>query len=150
VKKIFKYFFVLVALCVLVAVLAYFARSGGALLLAVLGTITLTILGGIVKEQLRRKKEGYFAYTSGGAQEGILIYNEGGKILQLYFSQPKDTIYIPTDPKWKEIMPDWARERKDEIVAKIKKRVGKRLIGKGWTYEESDREEHLLRRLNSL
>ncbi|HLO01015.1 MAG TPA: hypothetical protein VK208_21345 [Pyrinomonadaceae bacterium] len=148
-NKIIKYFFVLLALCVLVGVLAYFARSG-ALLLAVLGIITLTILGGIIKEQLRRKKEGYYAYTSGGAQEGVLIYNEGGKILQLYFSQPKDTIYIPTDPKWKEIMPDWARERKDEIVTKIKKRVGKRLIGKGWTYEESDREEHLLRRLNSL
>jgi hypothetical protein len=148
-KEVIKYLSVLLILCVLVGVVAYLAGSGTALLAAI-AFVGLAVFGGLMKEKWRRRREGYYAYTSGGGQEGVLIYNEGGKILQLYFSRLKDTIYIPTDPTWKEVMPDWARERKDEIVSRIKKRIGKRLIGKGWTYEESDREDHLLRRLNSL
>jgi len=148
-KRVIKSIFILSILCVLVGVLAYLVGSGAALLAAI-AFVSVIIFGGVMKEKWRRRREGYYAYTSGGGQEGVLIYNEGGKILQLYFSRLKDTIYIPTDPKWREIMPDWARERKDEIVSRIKKRIGKRLIGKGWTYEESDRDDHLLRRLNSL
>ena len=143
-----KYFFIVFALYIVVVVTHVVPL--GTSLLALLAVVTLAILGGIIKEKWRRKREGYYAYTSGGAEEGVLIYNEAGKILQLYFSRPRDTIYVPTDAKWKEIMPDWARERKDEIVRRIKTRVGKRLIGKGWTYEESDRDEHLLKRFNRL
>src|SRR5690242_3637560 len=129
-KKVIN-LFVLLILCVLVGVVVYLAGFGNALLAAI-AFLSLVIFGGLMREKWRRRREGYYAYTSGGGQEGVLIYNEGGKILQLYFSRLKDTIYIPTDPKWKEVMPDWARERKDEIVSRIKKRVGKRLIGKGW------------------
>ena len=148
-KKIITYFFVLLGFSVLAAAVPHLVVPG-APLLAVLGVIAFVTAGSLMKEKWRRKKEGYYAYTSGGAEDGVLIYNESGKILQLYFNRPKDTIYVPTDAKWREIMPDWARERKDEIVSRIKKRVGKRLIGKGWSYEESDREDHFVRRLNSL
>ena len=64
--------------------------------------------------------------------------NEGGRVLELYFDRTKNTIYVPSDAKWNEIMPSWATDRKAEIVSRIKQHVGKRWIGKSWRYEESD------------
>jgi hypothetical protein len=98
----------------------------------------------VLKERLRRKKEGYYVYKRGGAEDGILVYDEGGKTLNLYFSRSKDTIYVPSDTKWKELMPEWAKEKKGVIMRRIKLRIGKRLIGKNWTYEESDKQEYLI------
>ena len=109
-----------------------------------LSILLLIIVVAIVRERLRRKKEGYYIYKRGGAEDGVLFYEEEGKILQFYFDRTKDTIYIPSDLKWKEIMPTWAREKKNEIIARIKMRIGKRWIGKSWTYAESDFAEHLI------
>jgi hypothetical protein len=106
--------------------------------------LALIITTYIIREKVRRKQEGYYVHTHGGAEDGYVLYNEGGKTLRLYFSRTKDTIYVPSDAKWKEIMPSWARERKGEIMGRIGKHVGKRLIGKGWTYEESDKAERLM------
>ena len=93
---------------------------------------------------MRRNREGYYVYKRGGADDGTLIYNEEGKILQFYFNRTNDTIYVPSDFKWKEMMPKWAKERKDEIVSRIEKQIGKRLIGKSWTYEGTEKREHLI------
>jgi len=51
--------------------------------------------------------------------------NEGGRVLELYFDRIKNTIYVPSDAKWNEIMPSWATDRKAEIMSRIKQHVGK-------------------------
>jgi hypothetical protein len=91
-----------------------------------------------VRERQRRKKEDYYVDTLGGAEDGTVNYHEDGRELQLYYDRRKDTIYVPTDAKWNEIMPRWAGDRKHEIVSRIRRRVGKRLIGKSSTYQETD------------
>jgi hypothetical protein len=139
-----KYFLVLWALVAVIGAALYLSKPENRFLLLGLGVLVLVIVIPVVRERLRRKKEGYYVSKRGGADDGILVYNEGGKTLQLYFNRANDTIYVPSDLRWQGIMPDWARERKKEIVSRIQKRVGKRLIGKSWTYEESDRKEHLI------
>lgn len=143
-NTIVKYFVALWALFALIAITSYLYKSTNLILMAGLGALTLGVVIATVKEKLRRKKEGFYIYRRGGAESGVLFYDERGRILQLYFSRIKDTVYIPSDLKWKEIMPSWARERKDEIVSRIKKRIGKRLVGKSWTYAQSDLEEHVI------
>jgi hypothetical protein len=92
----------------------------------------------LVRNILRRRKEGFHVYKRGGGEDGVLMYEEGEKSLQIYFNRLEDTIYIPRAGIWKEIMPDWASERRDEILFRIKERIGKRLIGKSWKFEETD------------
>jgi hypothetical protein len=144
VNRIVKYFVALWGLFALIAIIFSLYRSANLILIAGLGALTTGVVIVAVKEKLRKKKEGFYIYKRGGAESGVLFYDERGRILQLYFSRITDTIYIPSDLKWKEIMPGWAKERKDEIVSRIKKRIGKRLIGKSWTYAQSDLEEHLI------
>ena len=95
-------------------------------------------------EKWKRKKEGYYVFTRGGAEDGSVTYNEAGRTLELYFDRVKNTIYVPSEAKWKEIMPTWAKDRKEEIMGGIKKHVGKRWIGKSWMYEETDAPELLM------
>jgi hypothetical protein len=104
----------------------------------------MVFLVATVKERWRRRKDGYYVSKRGGSKEGLLIYNEKGQTLQLYFDRRLDTIYIPSDAVWNKVMPSWAKERKEEVVARIKSRIGKRLIGKSWTYEETAKPELLV------
>jgi len=114
------------------------------LLLPGVGLILLIIVIAIGRNRLRRKREGFHVYKRGGGEDGVLIYNEGEKSLQIYFNRLEDIIYIPSAGMWKEIMPDWARERRDEILARIRERVGNRLIGKSWKFEDTDNPQKLI------
>jgi hypothetical protein len=141
-----KFFFICFGLLALGRLILQSAQSANGVNLVVwsLVIITLVIMIFVIRERLRRKREGYYVHTYGGAEDGYVSYDEDGKTLRLYFSRSKDTIYVPSDVKWKEIMPDWARDRKLEIMGRIRKHVGKRLIGRGWTYEESDKAQMLM------
>jgi hypothetical protein len=145
-QKAITFFFILFGLLAVGRIISQIAQVGGGTSLFAWSSVILglAILTFIVRERVRRKKEGYYVQTHGGAEGGYVLYNEDGKTLRLYFSRPKDTIYVPSDTKWKEIMPSWAKERKVEIMGRIRKHVGKRLIGQGWTYEESDKKEMLM------
>ena len=145
-EKVVKVFFVLFGLLALGKAISQFAQVGNEVNLVAwgFGILALIITTLVIRERVRRTREGYYVQTHGGAEDGYVLYNEDGKTLRLYFSRPKDTIYVPSDLKWKEIMPSWARERKVEIMGRIRKHVGKRLIGQGWTYEESDKAETLI------
>ena len=122
-----------------IAAVVYLLRSNlGVWLLALTVGICGLIAYARVREQRRRVREGYYVYRRGGAEGGILFYNEEGRILQFYFDRSTDTIYIPSDAKWREVMPMWAQNRKQQIVSRLKQCFGKRLTGKSWTYEESD------------
>ena len=98
----------------------------------------------IARNRFGKGKEGFHVYKRGGGKDGVLIYNEGEKSIQLYFNRLEDIIYIPSTGMWKEIMPDWAQERRDEILARIKERVGRRLIGKSWKFEETDSRQKII------
>jgi hypothetical protein len=143
-NTIVKYFFAIWALLAAVSLVAYLSKPENRFLLVGLGILALIVVVAVVREKSVRKKEGYYVYKRGGGKGGVLVYNEGQKSLKLYFNRLEDTIYIPSKDKWKEIMPGWARERRDEIVTRVKKRVGKRLIGKSWIYKETDKSQQLI------
>ena len=76
-----------------------------------------------------------------GPDGGIVVYIEGEKRLVLLYSREKDVVFVPADSKWKQVMPEWARDRKNEIVARVKQRHGKRVMGNPIGYEETDLDE---------
>jgi hypothetical protein len=127
-----------------IALVSYFFDSYNWYLLVGLGGVCVIIFIGSLKEKWRRKKEGYWVYKKGGADDGVLFYNERGQILRLYFSRGRDISYVPSDAKWKEIMPSWAKERKVQIISRVKQLIGKRIIGKNWTYEDTDNLNHVV------
>jgi hypothetical protein len=96
------------------------------LLLAVLAAVVAALM----RQWIRRKREGFSVRTRGNADGGDVIYDEDGKLLTFYFDRGARTIYIPSDVKWEEEMPAWARARKREIVDRISKRMGR-----NWAFE---------------
>ena len=90
------------------------------LIFAGLVAIPLLILGAWLNSSQQRKKRGYYVDSSGGAEEGTVIYHEGEHTLDLYFQRYPNIIYVPTDAAWQEQMPDWAKDRKTEIMERIK------------------------------
>ena len=85
----------------------------------------------LIREWLRRKREGFYVNTKGNADGGEVIYHEDGKSLTFYFDRGARRIYIPSNRKWEEGMPEWARARKVEIVERVRKRMGN-----NWTFED--------------
>jgi hypothetical protein len=83
--------------------------------------------------------EGYYTYMSGGAEDGDLVYKERGGTLRFYFKRRPHTIYVPTNVKWVEVMPDWAKQNKEPIMKRIKDQVGKH-----WMFEDTEKQEHIL------
>jgi hypothetical protein len=104
-----------------------------------LGLVVLTILVALIGERVRRVIEGYYTYMSGGAEDGDLVYKERGKTLRLYFKRRTHTIYVPSDTKWMEVMPDWAKEQKGPIIKRIRGQVGRH-----WMFEDTEKREHIL------
>ena len=143
-SKIVKYFLIFWLFGSLVAVVLYIFEPENRSGLYATVFIVFVIAFFIGKEKLRRQKEGYYVYTRGGAEDGVVVYDEGGKTLNLYFDRREDTIYVPSDAKWQELMPEWAKGKKVLIVDRVRSRIGRRLIGKNWNYKESDNQDHLI------
>jgi len=142
VVRTFSYVWVFVAA---IGIVIYLSRSSiGLVALALGGGLGAFILYSNVRERIRRKKDGYYIYKRGGAEDGILFYTEQGRELQFYFDRRKNTIYIPADGKWRETMPAWAHDYKGQIVDRIKECVGERLIGKSWKYEETNNDKQIV------
>lgn len=128
-----------------IGVVIYLSRSSiGLLALLTGGFFGAMILYANFREKIRRKREGYYVYKRGGAEDGILFYSEQGRELQFYFDRRTDTIYIPSDAKWRQTMPGWAHDHKQQVVDRIKQCVGKRLIGKSWSYQETNNDKQIV------
>ena len=98
-------------------------------LLAVLAIVVVALL----RQWIRGKSEGFSVRTRGNADGGDVIYDEDGKLLTFYFDRGARRIYIPSDAKWEQEVPPWARARKREIVDRISKRMGR-----NWTFENKE------------
>ena len=109
------------------------------LLLGGVSILVFIVVVVLVSERIRRMVEGYYVYMSGGVEDGDVIYNEAGKILRLYFKRKTRIIYIPSNAKWQEVMPQWAKEKKDFINGRIRKQIGKH-----WTFEETEKPEYVM------
>ena len=105
-----------------------------------LATLVFTVIATLLIERIRRFTEGYYVKLSGGADDGDLTYHDSGRILRLYFKRRSRMIYVPSDPKWVEVMPTWARENKISIMLKIRGQIGKH-----WNFEETEKQEFILR-----
>jgi hypothetical protein len=112
----------------------------GRIVVAGSGIVVFTVLAVVIGERIRRFTEGYHVKMSGGAEDGDLTYNDGGRTLRLYFKRRTRVIYVPSDPRWVEVMPFWARENKSLIVRKIKQQIGKH-----WNFEDTEKQEYILR-----
>lgn len=99
------------------------------LVLTVIILLSIIILVVLLRKWLRRKREGFYVNTKGNADGGDVIYHEGGKSLTFYFDRTARTVYLSSDRKWENDMPDWARARKSEITERIKTR-----LGRNWTF----------------
>jgi hypothetical protein len=54
-----------------------------------------------------------------------LSYSEQGSSFKIYIDPPARrgqpfTFYLPGVDRWREVFPEWAADRRDEIVARIK------------------------------
>lgn len=111
---------------------------------AVVVTLSLVLMYSLIWIPWRRKRRGFHVYKRGGAEGGILYYTESDRVLRFYFDRTMNTIFIPSDTQWREVTPIWAHDRKQEIVERIRKSLGQRLIGKNWNYEETNNAAHIV------
>jgi len=78
----------------------------------------------IVKERLRRRREGFHVTTRGNAEGGDVTYSEERKSITFYFDRTARTVYVPSSKKWEQEMPEWARIRRTQIMERIQARLG--------------------------
>lgn len=85
------------------------AAAVGLLLLS----ITIVLAGNVLISYVRDRLRGY---TIGSGYK-ILTYKEYGKgTLELVFDP---CIVVPSENEWRQEMPDWAKNRRDEIMQRI-------------------------------
>ena len=109
------------------------------ILLGSLGVLGFSIVVMIIGERLRRLIDGYYTFMRGGAEDGDLVYVEGDNELRLYFKRRPHTIYVPSNKTWEDVMPDWARQNQEIIMARIKEQLGKH-----WSFEDTESQERIL------
>jgi hypothetical protein len=114
-----------------ISFIVYLIRGENKLVLGIVFLAALVVVTVFIRERLRRKREGFFVNTRGNADGGDIIYQENGKSLTFYFNRGIRTVYVPSNRTWEELMPDWARTRKAEILERIRNRVGKT-----WKFED--------------
>ena len=54
-----------------------------------------------------------------------LKYSEGSRSFKIYIDPPGRygepfTFYLPGSDRWRKVLPEWAADRREEIVARIK------------------------------
>jgi hypothetical protein len=137
--KTIKNFIILTGVGVIVILSSYLHTWTDRVVLGGFGVIGFIFLAVLVGERVRRLIEGYYTYMTGGAEDGDLVYCEGHNVLRFYFKRGPHTIFVPSNVKWIEMMPDWAKENKDIIMKRIKDQVGKH-----WMFEDTEKREQIL------
>jgi len=120
--KIFTLAWVISGVIILIV---YLLRPENRFVLGGTAVLVIMLVIPFIREGLRRKREGFYVNTKGNADGGSFIYYENEKSLTFYFDRISHIVYVPSNRKWEEKMPEWARGRKIEIVERIAKRMGK-------------------------
>ena len=126
--KFFTYGWILLAAASFVL---YLSKPGNEYALSGIIVVILITVIFVMREWLRRRREGYYVVTKGNADGGDLVYHEADRSLTFYFDRGTRTVYVPSNRKWEEQMPEWAKARKLEILENIRKR-----LGRTWKLEE--------------
>jgi len=113
--------------------IVYLLRSESRLVLGGVALLVIMLLIPLIRERSRRKREGFYVNTKGNADGGDVIYHENEKSLTFYFDRVSHIVHVPSNRKWEEEMPEWAKGRKIEILGRITKRMGKQ-----WKYRDRD------------
>jgi hypothetical protein len=96
---------------------------GTLLMVAVIAAVGYNIW---YKRDIRRQAKRGYVIERAGAPEGLLIiYTENGGRIYLDGDPRTYTIRVPSHTEWMEKMPPWARERRDEIVRRIREHYRK-------------------------
>lgn len=109
------------------------------IMLGSIGAFLYTIFVIIIGERIRRLSEGYYTYLRGGGEDGDLVYVEGSKELRLYFKRRPHIVYVPSHRAWVNVMPDWAKNNRDTIMARINGQLGRH-----WSFEDTENQDRLL------
>lgn len=73
------------------------------------------------KRDIRRQMARGYVIERSGAPEALLItYTENDKRIYLDGDPRTYTVTVPSPIEWTQKMPPWARERRDEIVGRIR------------------------------
>lgn len=93
--------------------------------------LTLLVVSKAIALSLRDYRRGYSIEVSGGCINR-LVYKEIGKTALLLFVESgcPATVYVPSKLDWQNQVPDWATERRQEIMQRIIKELG----SKDFTY----------------
>ena len=84
--------------------------------------------------------EGFF--ISGlGHGSGVLYEEPDKRMLSFYYARRGDLL-VPDDPHWIHAMPDWAKARKAEILARIRMQ---RMASGFIEYPDEEKKERLLK-----
>jgi hypothetical protein len=108
-----------------IILIVYLLRPENRFVLGGAALLVMMLVIPFIREALRRKREGFYVNTRGNADGGDVIYHEDEKSLTFYFDRLSHIVYVPSNRKWEEEMPEWAKRRKIEIVERITKRMGK-------------------------
>lgn len=97
--------------------------------------VCLLVVAGILLEVSKRRGEAHYrakGYRVDHEGRDNIFYEErvGDKSRRLTIEGemlvPGHAVYVPDDKEWRERMPEWARDRKAEIIARIKEELGTR------------------------
>ena len=72
-------------------------------------------------------KAGYYVHwQTEGPESGTLFYEEGDNCIKydLYFYHGEKfapVVYVPSNGQWNQKMPEWVKDRKNEVVTRIRK-----------------------------
>jgi hypothetical protein len=78
--------------------------------------------------QRRFRRLGYRVLSRGRGQFAYEERYDGQScVLEIHGEMEKRQVYLPSEQSWRESVPEWARERRDEIVQRVRQAVGERM-----------------------
>lgn len=116
-------------------------------IVATIGSILVSVY--FARERIRLRKAEYLVGFAGRPDDEGIVYHESKQAVIFCYSRKTKTMFIPTDRIWQTKMPYWSRDRKSEIVARVKLHFGKRLFGKPITFVETDSDEFIASQVDS-
>lgn len=94
----------------------------------------------VLSTRYQLSKKGFYIHTSLGreSEDGWAItYEEKDRSLTFSGPSEKRVVKVPSDELWNEIMPEWAKNRKNDIV----KRLEQNVKGLGFLLNEYENRE---------